>query len=190
MALRLPADAPLVGYLGACYERDAQLMAHAFNAVTRNLPDARLLLIGYFNRRIEDMLYNPSAVIRTGPIPFSQLHPYLSACDVCWLPLCDSGANRGRWPGKLNDYMAAGRPVVATQIGDLAGLVPEQQLGVVARPDPADFASQTVALLADPARCEEMGRSARRAAETVMSWDRMTDDLEAFYLRVLVTRAV
>jgi glycosyltransferase involved in cell wall biosynthesis len=68
--------------------------------------------------------------------------------------------------------------------------VPEHQLGVVARPDPADFASQTVDLLADPARREQLGHSARRAAETVMSWDRMTDDLEAFYLRVLGTSAV
>jgi len=187
--LGLPLAAPLVGYLGAIYPRDAQLMAHALNEVGRCLPQARLVLIGYFNRNIEDMLYNPSAVIRTGPIPFRQLHLYVAACNACWLPLCDTGANRGRWPGKLNDYMAAGRPVVATPVGELATLVPQHGLGVLARDEPIDFAAQTVALLSDPERCERLGRSARRAAETVMSWERMTDELEAFYQRVLVGMA-
>jgi glycosyltransferase involved in cell wall biosynthesis len=99
--------------------------------------------------------------------------------------LCDTGANRGRWPGKLNDYMAAARPVVATPVGELGTLIPQHQLGVVARAEPADFAAQTVALLSDRERCERLGRSARQAAETVMSWERMTDELEAFYQRVL-----
>jgi glycosyltransferase involved in cell wall biosynthesis len=57
-------------------------------------------------------------IFRTGPLAYDQINPYLSACDVCWLPLCDSGANRGRFPFKLGDYMAVGKPVVATAVGD------------------------------------------------------------------------
>lgn len=176
---------PLIGYVGSCYPRDAELMAAALNRVTQSLPTARLLLIGYFNRAIESMLYNPLSVIRTGRVTHTQLFQYLAACNVCWLPLCDNGANQGRWPGKLNDYMAAARPTLATQVGELATLIPHYQLGQVAPAVPDDFAAQTIQLLMNADRQKALGLAARHAAETEMSWSRMTDELENFYDRTL-----
>lgn len=184
-AMGLPLWAPLIGYVGNIYTRDAELMASAFNRVRQTVSDARLVLVGYFNRNIEPLLDDPSAIIRTGWVTLDQVYQYLAACDVCWLPLRDSGANRGRWPGKLNDYMTLGRPVVSTGVGELAELIPRYGLGVTTRDDAGDFAAHTVALLTDAAWREAMGRAARRAAEEVFNWERMVDDLEVFYRRVL-----
>ncbi len=183
--LGLPAEMPLIGYTGMIYTRDAEFMASAFNRVQREIPPAKLILVGYFNRQIERWLDDPSAVIRTGPLTLVQVHQYLSACDLCWLPLRDSGANRGRWPGKLNDYMAVGRPVVATGIGELGELISRHQLGVATRDDADDFAAQTLGLLSDVERRTTLGLFARHAAEGVFSWERRADDLEAFYRHVL-----
>ena len=88
----------------------------------------------------------------------------------------------------LNDYMAVGRPVVTTGVGELADLVPRYQLGVATRDDADDFAAYTLNLLADVDRCEAIGKTARRAAEEVFSWGRMVDALEAFYQQVLNSR--
>jgi glycosyltransferase involved in cell wall biosynthesis len=81
--------------------------------------------------------------------------------------------------------MAVARPVVATAIGNLPDIIARHNLGVTARDDPDEFAQQTIALLTDPQRSTATGRSARHAAETVFSWERMTDELEQFYLHVL-----
>jgi glycosyltransferase involved in cell wall biosynthesis len=184
----LPLDAPLIGFVGGIYARDAELMAAALNQVRRVQPTARLLLVGYFNRGIERLLEDPSAVIRTGPVTSDQIYSYLAACDVCWLPLRDSGANRGRWPLKLNDYMRAGRPVIATDVGDLNEVVTRYALGVVTRDTADDFAAQTLELLNDADRRDTLGRAARRAAENEFSWNRLVDDLENFYQHVLDAR--
>ena len=48
---------------------------------------------------------------------------YISACDIGWLTLCDSGANRGRFPMKTHDFMAAGVPLLVTDVGDLGEMV-------------------------------------------------------------------
>jgi glycosyltransferase involved in cell wall biosynthesis len=181
----LPVQGAILGYVGGSYQRDAELMAGALEIVSRAKPDVRLLLAGYFNRDIEVLLTDPTSVIRTGPIQVDQLYTFLSACDVCWLPLRDTGANRGRWPLKLSDYMAVGRPVVATDVGDLAEIVGRHELGVITRDNPDDFAAATLALLANPIRQQALGQSARRAAEEVFNWDRLTDDLEQHYLSVL-----
>ena len=180
-AVGLPDQAPLIGYVGGIYPSDAELMAAAFNRVQGAFPDARLVLVGYFNREIEPLVAEPGRIIRSGRVGNTQMFQYLAACDVCWLPLRDNGANRGRWPGKLNDYMTMARPVVATAIGDVAEVVRRYACGLLASDEADDFARQTLALLANPSEGMALGRAARRAAEEAFSWEHMTDRLESLY---------
>jgi glycosyltransferase involved in cell wall biosynthesis len=187
--LQLPADAQMIGYVGAVFPRDAWLMAKAFNSIQAALPSARLLLIGYVNVPVESMVHTPAHVIRTGTVDYSVLNRYLAACDICWLPLCDSGANRGRWPLKLNDYMAAGRATVATAVGDVTEVLRVYDVGVLAKPVPDDLAAAAIDLLDDPARSARLGEEARRVAETVFDWRLRAAELEAFYGRVLAVHA-
>jgi glycosyltransferase involved in cell wall biosynthesis len=183
--LGIQAAGPLIGFVGGLYPNDANLMAKAFNQVIEEYPSTRLVLIGYFNREIETLLQDPGSVIRTGPLTSQHVHLYLSACDLCWLPLGDSGANLGRWPYKLNDYMTAGRATVSTNIGDLKEVIPAYQLGVVTQSDPVSFASGTLKLLDAPELALSLGKSARKAAENHFDWKIITRDLEDFYLRIL-----
>jgi glycosyltransferase involved in cell wall biosynthesis len=180
-SLGLSETDPLIGFVGANFNRDAQFMATAFNRLLEEIPGAKLLLIGYFNRPIEKWVKNPEAVLRSGPIKSDKIYTYLSACDVCWLPFQDSGANRGRWPLKLNDYMTVARPVVATAVGDLADFIPEYGLGIVTPVDTVQFAHETRLLLQDEARAHTIGQNARKIACELFSWEKMTDELEAFY---------
>ena len=160
-------------------------MAEAFNEILSRLENIQLLLTGYFNRDIEKMVKRASAVIRTGNLPYARLFDYLAACDICWLPLCDTGANRGRWPLKLNDYLTVGCPVVATDVGDLREVFRENQVGLTSENHPSDFAQKSLELLLNVPLMEKMGQQARQAAESVFSWGKITVDLENFYFKIL-----
>jgi glycosyltransferase involved in cell wall biosynthesis len=184
-ALGLPLDRPLIGYIGAIFQRDAQLMARAFDLVQETRPRAMLAVIGYCNRDVAVLVADPGAVIRTGFISYEDMNCYLAACDLCWLPLRDTGANRGRWPLKLNEYMAAGRPVVATALGDVATLLREHEIGLLAQDQPENLAEATVQLMGDPSLRDRLGRNARRVAEEVFDWALLTERLESFYDKVL-----
>lgn len=186
--VQLSEEGPFIGFVGRAYMRDAVFMAKAFEKVRQAIATTKLLLVGYFNRDIEVLVRDPSAIIRTGTVKSKQLYLYLSACDLCWLPLTDSGANRGRWPIKINDYIAVGRPIIATDVGDLQEFITENQLGLVASPEPSSFADQTVTLLQDPELRNALGMNARQAATTTFSWNRLVDELEIFYTQVLVNR--
>lgn len=183
--LGIQQDGPLIGFVGGTYSKDAQLMANAFNIVLKKFPQARLVLVGYFNRDIEPLLESPEAVIRSGPITSQEVHLYLSCCDLCWLPLTQSGANIGRWPYKLNDYMTAGRPSVSTDVGDLAIVITEYNLGIITKSNPEAFASGTIELLESPNQMESLGNSARFAAEKHFEWRIITQELENFYIHLL-----
>jgi glycosyltransferase involved in cell wall biosynthesis len=185
-ALGLPCDSPLIGYVGAIFARDAALLAQAFDRLHAQRRDARLVIVGYCNIGVERLVQNPAAVLRTGPLGTPALRRYLRACTLGWLPLSDSGANRGRWPLKLNTYMEAGLPFVTTAIGDLGDFVRRYPAGLAAAPTPADIAAQTIALLDDPARTAALGATGRHLAKTELSWASVADTLERVYRNVVL----
>ena len=185
-ALGLPADEPLIGYVGVIFARDARLMARAFDRLRERIPNARLLVAGYCNIAIEDLVRERAAVLRTGPLDTPTLRRYLRACDIAWAPLSDSGANRGRWPLKLSTYMEAGLPFITTAVGDLAAFLRHYPVGIAAAPESSAVAALTADLLNNPARAEAMGATGHQLAAGELSWARLTDTLETLYRRLMV----
>jgi glycosyltransferase involved in cell wall biosynthesis len=80
------------------------------------------------------------------------------------------------------EWMAAGRPVVATRVGCLPELVHEQVTGYLIPPQDAPALAQTVArLLHDPAKAWALGAAGRQRAEKRFGLDRFVDDtLQAY----------
>ena len=183
--LGLPLDVRLIAYTGAIFERDARLMAEAFDRIHAARSDTRLLLVGYCNMAVEELVQAPDAVIRTGPVDYDTLARYLAACDLGWLPLRNSGANRGRFPLKLNDFMAAGRAVVATDVGDVGDMIRQDAIGLVVPDTASALAEAVLTLLNVPCQFELMGQRARHLAETEFTWGHSADQLESFYHKVL-----
>jgi glycosyltransferase involved in cell wall biosynthesis len=181
---RLPLDAPIVGHVGTIFLRDAHLMAKAFDLVFEQMRDARLLIIGYCPFDIARFVRRPETVIQTGFVEDQYLNDYLSSCNLCLLPLKDTGANRGRRPLKLNDYMAAGLPTVATGVGDVTELFETEGVGLLAQDTPASLADQIVKLLNNQALQRTMGQRAFQVAKSQFDWIHLTDQLESFYQRV------
>jgi glycosyltransferase involved in cell wall biosynthesis len=187
--LGFPASWPIIGYCGTAYPRDAGLLAEAMNALARQKPDCRLLLIGRFNRSIDSLVQRPDLVLKSGPLTETDFRRHLACCDIFWLPLTDSQANRARWPGKVNDYMSAGRPTVSTLVGDAPRLLADLGAGLATAPDPAALAMATAELLANPERSAALGITARQAAEGRLSWNSIADEVEAVYHRAAAGRS-
>ncbi len=186
--LGLPAGVPLIAYTGTLFISDAKLMAAAFNKIQEELPEARLLMIGYTNLDLRTLVREPRAVISTGTVNFQELADYVAASTIGWITLADNMANAGRFPMKLNDFMASGRAVVVTDVGDLGVTVRKHNLGLVARPDPGSISIQVLELLADAEGREAVEQHARDVAETIFSWPIIVDKLEAFYTDLLANR--
>jgi glycosyltransferase involved in cell wall biosynthesis len=173
----LSEQGPIVGYLGAVLRRDHALLASTITELVRRRDDLRFLLIG--NPGIP--LPEHPRIIRTGFVPRDRLPYVLGACDVFLLPLVDSIANRGRWPSKINDYLAAGRPVVASAVGDIADLFARARIGALAGSETAALVTACLGLVDDPGRAAEIGRNARTLAETELSWGYISAGFLAAY---------
>ena len=80
------------------------------------------------------------------------------------------------------DYLAAGRPTVASPVGDIGLLLESYRVGLLATD--GRFAKAVESLLSSPQLRDEFGKNARHLAETDFAWSRLIDRLEVFYRRV------
>ncbi|NJM05090.1 glycosyltransferase family 4 protein [Candidatus Gracilibacteria bacterium] len=188
--LGLPLDTPLIAYSGSIFQRDALLLAQAFDQVRAAYPTVRLLVLGYCNVAIETLVAEPSAVVRTGPLDTVTLRRYLRAADLGWAPLHDSGANRGRFPLKLSTYMEAGLPFVTTAVGDLGDFLRRYPAGLAADPNAAAVAATTISLLSNPEQALWLGTMGRAFAEAELSWTQVSVEVERVYRQLLMQRSL
>jgi glycosyltransferase involved in cell wall biosynthesis len=181
--LGVPRERRIVGFLGMG-QGDMEIVMPAL----QKLPGVWFMVIGPRNPRVLTQAQSFGIADRlwqTDFVPDEELPWYLACADVMCLPLSDRAANRGRLPGKLMYYMAAGRPVVASPVGDVRTIVENYRVGLLARDE--EFADALHRLLYDDALREELGHNARHTAETVFNWERLVNDLEAFYFKILNT---
>ena len=184
----IPPDAAVLGFSGLDVLIDLPLAVRAFEIVRRTIPDVRLLLVGPDRNAITRIGIDPAAldaVYAIGKIPHRELPQLLPAADVFLLPFPNKIANVGRWPNKIGDYMAVGRPIVSNPVGELVELFGRYDIGRLVAETPEAVAAEAISLLRDPDLCEQMGRNARAAAEGELSWQSQVSRLEDWYEEIL-----
>ncbi|MEM7534569.1 MAG: glycosyltransferase [Chloroflexota bacterium] len=184
---QLPLDGPIFAYTGAIFNDDAQLMAKTFDLIVEKIPTARLLMIGYCNIDLKALVKYPQQVIQTGQISYAALADYVVVADVGLLALSNTGANQGRFPMKLHDFMAAGVPVVVSDVGDLGTFISDRGIGRVGEDNAIDLARVSIELISKPHIHQMMGQQARKIAETEFAWSIVTQKLHTFYQKILNT---
>ncbi len=79
-------------------------------------------------------------------------------------------------PTVILEAMAAGKPVVATDVGATSELVEQGVSGIIVEPlNPAAIADPVSELITDPKRRAAIGAAARERAETTFSLDRLAE---------------
>jgi glycosyltransferase involved in cell wall biosynthesis len=94
-------------------------------------------------------------------------------------------------PLAVLEYMAAGLPVVATDVGGLPEIVRDGETGFLVPPrDPEALAERVSQLLSDPALARDMGERGRRRQREEFSRDAMVAQVSELYRRLLRTNGV
>ena len=105
-------------------------------------------------------------------MPHDTVPCYLAAMDVATAPYRASDRFHLS-PLALFEYLAAARPVVAADVGDIHHCVRPGHTGSLYRPGDADrLAAAIAALLRDPARAAELGMAGRKHVRACHSWRR------------------
>lgn len=180
----LPVDRFVVGASALDVKIGMDLIIDAVAIAARSRPDVLLMLTGTAADALAERARQAGcgAHVRSlGVVPADRYIAALSCADVFFVPFLDRVANHGRWPGRVNDYLALGRPILTQPVGEMKRLLEAEPVGLLSAEAPAAIAAAIVELRDHADRRAALGAHARRLAETTLSWDALAPTMEAAY---------
>lgn len=185
---------PVIMWVGGFFPwHDLDLLLDSFALVLQRHPRTKLVLVGEGQTRpsvAQKVQKNglQQSVIMTGAIPHSDVPGMLSIADIAVVPAAPVSASGGGTgtPLKLFEYMAAGKPIVATDLNQAAEVIRNGHSGLLVEAGNVNtFADAILKLLNDPSERARLGRNAQQQANDLYSWDEYTRSLEKIYRNVL-----
>lgn len=105
---------PIIGYVGAL--QSIRLDIALIAAIAKARPEWSVVLVGPEDENFKtSVLHRLPNVIFLGMRPPSELPGYINAFNVCINPQLINEVTIGNYPRKIDEYLAMGKPVVATK---------------------------------------------------------------------------
>lgn len=149
--------------------------------------DVRLVVVGAGDfRRYRKLMAEVPDVVFAGYIPHEELPRYHASAHI----FCAPNTGNESQGYVILEALAAGLPVVASNIPGFAGVITDGIDGVLVPPkDHRALAAALAELLDAPERRRELAEAARRRARA-FSWEQIAVRVLDYYLRILDERAI
>lgn len=159
-------------------------------AVVERVPEAELVLAGRPLGSAADVVAHlPERVRHVGMLPPTEVPALVGSAQVGLIFLRRLPNYERSLPTKVFEYMAAGIPFLATDFPAWRELFGGFDAGVFVDTDDVEATAAALAsMLADPARCAEMGANGRRAIEQHFRFEDEAPKLVALTRRLLEDR--
>jgi glycosyltransferase involved in cell wall biosynthesis len=151
-------DEKTVLFVGRLHEiKGVEFLVRAFSTVSKEIPSARLIIVGEGPERRRLMQLSLDLGLRdfisfVGGVPRERLVPYYAAAKVCVIPSISEVC-----PYVALEAMAMRKPVVASGVGGLEDIVSEET-GILVSPGNAkELAQAILVLLRTPDMAREKG---------------------------------
>lgn len=127
-------------------------------------------------------------VIFHGRHPKNEMKKYYAIADVCLVLLKDEGITGYTIPGKIQEYMSAGKTILACMNGDTIELINKAKCGLgVPANDDKHLANAIESLIEQRERFDEYGKNARAYYEENFTLKHHVDELISLMNKVYLT---
>lgn len=164
-----------VFYGGSFGKKDGlDVLIHAFSRLSKEFPYAELILTGKgenkkdFNEIIEliEASKASSRIKYLGFLTTAEYHRVLSECDVFCVTRNNSQAANTGFPSKLSEFLASGKAVIASSVGDVGTILRHEENALLVPPEDEDaMYSSLRQIFLDNSLIEKLGTGGRKTAE-------------------------
>jgi glycosyltransferase involved in cell wall biosynthesis len=168
------------GHFKVFYSGDFRWPWQGFDLIrqlaTRAQRDERKIVFIVLNNSPANIGEVPPNIRVFDRVPYADVPAYLAAADAC---LCIyrsfSWSRHGFYlsPLKLFDYMAAGKPIVASRLGQIAEVIDDGHDGLLAGEDVDELYERLAWCYDHPDRARQLGEAARAKITAFYNWPRV-----------------
>jgi len=188
--LNINPDERVVVYTGNAHNTNQQEVFSLYLAVgllnRRGIP-TRLVRTGTdYVRLYEDSLrVLDQFCVSLGQVPRTELPAIVSIADALVQPGRADTFNMYRFPSKLPEYLASGKPVLLPTMNIGRFVKDEEQALLLQKGNALEIAQKLEGLFQDQTRREKIGTGGRLFAEENLKWSQSAKKLLGFYNRLL-----
>ncbi len=177
---------PLAMYIGQLHGGQyASLFIHAAKILIEKGVEADFMIVGdgsrgYELRKLTRMLKLDRKIIFTGAVDTDLMPEYIASSDVAVACFEDNLVTRCKSPLKIAEYLACGKAIVASRVGEVEKMVGDA--GILVDPGQSKpLAEGILSLLIDDRLRIKLGEKARTRAEEVYNWKNSANTLLKAY---------
>lgn len=153
------------------------ILIKAFESITKDFPNLKLMLYGKGSienesilKKLVESFHLENKVFFLGKVERDLVPEILSKAKVLALSRPTSLRADAGFPTKLGEYLASGRPVVVTKVGEIPNYLNHLETAYLAEPDSVqDFALKLSQVLDDYSQSEIIGAKGRTLALSVFN---------------------
>lgn len=171
---------PYIAYCGSggFISNGVDILIKSFIKISNEFPNLKLYIAAFWGqdgaRMLELIKENEMTerIFYIGPLPRESIPYFLFGAEILALPRPDSRQAQGGFPTKLGEYLASGKPVCVTKVGEIPMYLQDKVTAFFAEPGSIEsFASSLKTALTNRRLAIKVGKNGRRVAETVFNMD-------------------
>jgi len=182
----------VVGFVGSFhYWHGVEGLFQVMRRILQTHSGVSFLLVGAggpMADQLKEMVYRDNLqnrVVLTGFVPPEEVPSYIAAMDIALAPYPDLEFFYYS-PVKVFEYMAYGKAVVGSRIGQIAELVKDGVTGLLCRPgDMEDLTEKLNYLIEHPHVRKTLGQRARQQALREFTWEKRAEELAKLCRKVI-----
>lgn len=181
-------DAPLLIYFGHIpLGNDLDILIDALKIVGRRIPNVKCVVVGVGEgladlKKMAEESGQGERFLFTGWVDHTLMPYYLAAADVAVYPYRDTLINRAKCSVKIVEYMAMGKAVITSKVGQNLEYIENWRSGILTEPGSVEgFAEGIISVLSNRELREEIGKNAARRVREEFTWDKWVKVLEEAY---------
>lgn len=116
-----------------------------------------------------------------GQVAYADVPARLGQADVLVIPRLPHGTAIYGFPSKLAEYLAMGKAIVVTNVGEHARVIKHMETGIVIPPSMPDALADALLELKNESLRSGLGRRAREFAVDKLCWPRIGGELLTFF---------
>ncbi len=180
---------PYIAYCGSggFYTNGVDILIKSFGIISNSFPGLTLYIAAFRGNDEARMLELISEtmltqkVIYLGSLERGQIPSFLFGAELLALPRPDSRQAQGGFPTKLGEYLASGRPVCVTRVGEIPEYLTDNESAFMAIPgDVESFAKSMERCLRDPENAKRVGENGKKVAQSEFDMENQADRIFRF----------
>jgi glycosyltransferase involved in cell wall biosynthesis len=173
-------QSPYIAFVGVMNDAKdgVSILIKAFNFIKEKRPNHKVYLVGGWNydTPIHQQLIKEfgleERVFWMKEYPRDKIPNIICNADLLVLPRPDSKQAQGGFPTKLGEYLATGKPVCATRVGEIPNYLADNESVFFAEPGSVESFAETMdRAMSDPENAKRIGANGRKVAELEFNKD-------------------